>query len=113
MADPSLYSSATMPGYQAHALEALCEMSSFLALRFPRLFTVKRNVYDPSDPTTYGDSTAGEEAGAVIAVSNLITGETYNFPEIAAREGADWNPMHIAGCAWLTTSSSRAAQRRC
>ncbi|GAA5992852.1 hypothetical protein JCM10908_001374 [Rhodotorula pacifica] len=99
-ANPELQSTATMPGYHAHALETLCEIASFLALRFPQLYTVTRGRYDPSDPKTYGDSTAGEENGAVTGVANLITGETYDFAAIEASEGPEWNPMRVAGCFW-------------
>ncbi|GAA6025433.1 hypothetical protein JCM10207_005402 [Rhodosporidiobolus poonsookiae] len=95
--DPSLMSSATLPGFHAHALEALCEIASFLATRDPQLFKVKRAKYDPSKPETFGDSIVGKEAGAVIAVENVVTGDKFDFAEIEARDGKDWNPMKYAG----------------
>ncbi|GAA5872944.1 hypothetical protein JCM3774_004882 [Rhodotorula dairenensis] len=96
-ANTELQSTATMPGFHAHALETLCEIASFLAARFPQLYTVTRAQYNPSDPHTYGDSTVGEEKGAVTGIANLITGETFDFAAIEASEGPDWNPMRVAG----------------
>lgn len=87
-----------MPGYHAHALETLCEIASFLAARFPQLYTVTRARYDPADERTHGDSVVGEEKGAVTGIANLITGETFDFAAIEAREGPEWNPMRVAGC---------------
>ncbi|GAA5872301.1 hypothetical protein JCM1840_004120 [Sporobolomyces johnsonii] len=95
--DPSLLSTATQPGFHAHALESLCEIASFLSTRFPRLFKVTRATYDPRHPATHGDSIVGPEGGAVVAVENLLTGEKFDFAEIEAKEGPEWNPMRVAG----------------
>lgn len=87
----------TLPGYHAPALECLQEMSSFLSIRYPHLFTVTRASYVCEDEATHGDSLVGEEGGAVIGIKNLITGEDWDFIKIEREEGADWNPMKIAG----------------
>ncbi|KPV74549.1 uncharacterized protein RHOBADRAFT_28115 [Rhodotorula graminis WP1] len=55
MADPSLMSSHTRPGYHAHALETLVEIASFLSQRFPKLFVVDRTPYNAADSKTHGD----------------------------------------------------------
>ncbi|BGP17367.1 hypothetical protein JCM10213_003411 [Rhodosporidiobolus nylandii] len=95
--DPSYKSTATQPGYHAHALECLCEIASFLSVRFPELFKVTRTTYVPGKPETYGDSIVGEEGGAVVAVENCVTGEKFDFAELEAKEGKEWNPMKVAG----------------
>ncbi|GAA5921925.1 hypothetical protein JCM1841_004997 [Sporobolomyces salmonicolor] len=95
--DLSLQSTATQPTFHAHALEALCEIASFLSTRFPQLFRVARATYDPRHPATHGDSIVGPEGGAVVAVDNLVTGERFDFAEIEATEGPEWNPMRVAG----------------
>ncbi|GAA5871021.1 hypothetical protein JCM1840_007572 [Sporobolomyces johnsonii] len=87
----------TLPGYHSHSLEALCEIASFLSVRFPCLFEVTRVKYDPADERTFGDSIVGEEAGSVAAVKNLVTGETFDVGEIEEKEGSEWNPMQVAG----------------
>lgn len=97
MSEPALESTKTQPGFHAHALEALCEVASFLALRFPQLFVVERATYVAGDERTHGDSTAGVEAGAIKVVKNLVTGETFDFAAIEAAEGPEWNPMRVAG----------------
>ncbi|GAA6008821.1 heme-dependent oxidative N-demethylase family protein [Rhodotorula paludigena] len=97
MSEPALESTKTQPGFHAHALEALCEVASFLALRFPQLFVVERATYVAGDESTHGDSTVGVEAGAIKVVKNLVTGETFDFVAIEAAEGPEWNPMRVAG----------------
>jgi hypothetical protein len=92
-------SSQTLPGFHAHALEALVEIASFLSTRFPDLFKVRRTTYVAEKPETHGDSISGREAGAIVAVENVVTGEKWDFAEIEARNGAEWNPMAVAGCA--------------
>ncbi|GAA5966359.1 hypothetical protein JCM21900_005146 [Sporobolomyces salmonicolor] len=87
----------TLPGYHDHALEVLCEIASFLSVRFPRLFEVARMKYNPADERTFGDSIAGAEAGAVTSVQNMVTGGTFDFEELEEREGREWNPMRVAG----------------
>ncbi|GAA5922548.1 hypothetical protein JCM1841_006196 [Sporobolomyces salmonicolor] len=87
----------TLPGYHDHALEVLCEIASFLSVRFPRLFGVARMKYDPADERTFGDSIAGAEAGAITSVQNMVTGETFDFEVLEEREGREWNPMRVAG----------------
>jgi hypothetical protein len=37
--------------------------------------------------------------------SLVVTGEKWDFAEIAARDGAEWNPMAVAGCASLLARS--------
>ncbi|GAA6021605.1 hypothetical protein JCM10207_005083, partial [Rhodosporidiobolus poonsookiae] len=95
--DPTYQSTATRPGFHAHALEALCEIASFLSVRFPNLFKVTRTAYVADKSETHGDSIVGKEDGAVVAVHNLITGERFNFKEIERRMGPEWNPMAVAG----------------
>ncbi|GAA6039359.1 hypothetical protein JCM8097_002815 [Rhodosporidiobolus ruineniae] len=95
--DPELRSTATQPGFHAHALEALCELASFLSTRFPQLFKVKRTPYVPGDESTYGDSIVGIEGGAIVSVENCVTGERWDFKEIEAKEGKEWDPFKIAG----------------
>lgn len=46
---------------------------------------------------TYGDSISGEEAGAIVAIENVVTGEKWDLKEIEARDGPEWDPMAIAG----------------
>ncbi|GAA5827321.1 hypothetical protein JCM11251_003764 [Rhodosporidiobolus azoricus] len=95
--DPSLVCTKTLPGYHAHALEALVEVASFLSTRFPALFKVTRSAFDAKKPETWGDSIVGKEGGAIVAVQNCLTGENFDFKEIEAKEGEDWNPMRVAG----------------
>lgn len=68
------------------------EIASFLALRYPLCFKVGRS------GIATGDSVAGEEAGAIVWVKNLIDGEMYDFARIEEAEGPHWDPMRIAGC---------------
>ncbi|GAA5914487.1 hypothetical protein JCM6882_003037 [Rhodosporidiobolus microsporus] len=96
-ADASLRCTSTQPGFHAHALEALCEIASYMSTRFPQLFKVTRTAYSPKKPETWGDSIVGKEGGAIVAVENCLTGEKFNFAEIEAKEGKDWNPMRVAG----------------
>lgn len=86
------------PGYLAYAEECLQEMSSFLAARYPGCFTVKRAVYSPDDVQTWGDSIVGREGGAIVAITNHITGDHFDFAQLRMEEGDQWNPMKYAGC---------------
>ncbi|KAL7006337.1 hypothetical protein EMMF5_004223 [Cystobasidiomycetes sp. EMM_F5] len=85
------------PGYLAYAEECLQEMSSFLAARYPGCFTVKRAVYSPDDVQTWGDSIVGREGGAIVAITNHITGDHFDFAQLRMEEGDQWNPMKYAG----------------
>lgn len=87
----------TLPGYNEHALEALCELSSWLARRYPAFFQVERTRYDAEKQETWGDSVEGLDSGRVRRISNKITGEVWDLDQIREREGPDWNPMRIAG----------------
>lgn len=69
-----------------------------MSARYPDLFKVTRANYDAEKPETWGDSLVGQEGGAVVSVKNEVTGEFFDFKEIEAREGAEWNPMKVAGC---------------
>ncbi|GAA5919541.1 hypothetical protein JCM6882_002909 [Rhodosporidiobolus microsporus] len=95
--DPSLLCTTTLPGHHAAALEGLCEICSFLSVRFPLLFKVERASYDADKPETHGDSVVGKESGAIIAVETCITGEKFDFRQIEEEEGPEWNPMRVAG----------------
>ncbi|GAA5922917.1 hypothetical protein JCM3775_006185 [Rhodotorula graminis] len=97
MADPSLMSSHTRPGYHAHALETLVEIASFLSQRFPKLFVVDRTPYNAADSKTHGDSVAGAEAGAIKGIRNLVTGDVWDLEAIEREEGPEWNPMRVVG----------------
>lgn len=68
-----------------------------MSIRYPHYFTVTRAQYVQGKEASYGDSLVGEEAGAVIGIKNLITGEDWDFVKIEQEEGPDWNPMKIAG----------------
>jgi hypothetical protein len=88
----------TQPGFHPHALECLNELCSFLAARYPSLYKVTRCSFDAEKEETWGDSIAGQQAGAVIGVENSATKERFEWKEECEREGEEWNPMRVAGC---------------
>lgn len=73
-------------------------MCAFLANRYPEAFRIRRTTYHYDDPSTYGESIGGQEAGAVAEIENLLTGDVFNFEDLRRREGLAWNPMKYAGC---------------
>lgn len=50
----------------------------------------------------------GKEAGAVMIVENLVTGESWDFDEIEREEGVEWDPMRVAGRTSLVLFSMRS-----
>lgn len=99
----------TQPGFQFHAFECLVELCSFLAARYPCIFSVTRCSYDPENGDTWGDSIAGKESGKVQGVRNNMTGEEWDWATEREKEGEEWNPMRIAGCELLFLSSRRSS----
>ncbi|KDE09162.1 hypothetical protein MVLG_00875 [Microbotryum lychnidis-dioicae p1A1 Lamole] len=85
-----------MPDFRPQAFECLVEMASYLAIRYPRYFTVKRVKYDEQDESSWGDLLSGKEAGCVRVIENKITEDVFDFAEIERVEGKEWNPMRVA-----------------
>ncbi|SGY27393.1 BQ5605_C129g13357 [Microbotryum silenes-dioicae] len=79
-----------MPDFRPQAFECLVEMASYLAIRYPRYFTVKR--------------VNGKEAGCVRVIENKITEDVFDFAEIERVEGKEWNPMRVAACTFQAGS---------
>lgn len=75
-------------------------MCAFLASRYPEAFTVKRSKYIPGDLSTHGESIGGKQAGAIVEITNNLTGDVFNFEELRKNEGSAWNPMKYAGCTY-------------
>lgn len=88
----------TQIGYRKEALEVLCEIAAFLVERHPDLFTTSRCEFVETDESTWGDSIKGKRAGAIRKVTNLVTGEVFDFETLERSEGPEWDPMRVAGC---------------